>query len=62
MYCPQCGETSKDSDRFCHACGLDLSVYRRPASGAEAGPPPDGAAPNTHGPRRHPPKHPHALI
>jgi hypothetical protein len=28
MYCPRCGAASKDTDRFCGACGLDLAVYR----------------------------------
>jgi Interferon-induced transmembrane protein len=36
MYCPRCGEASKESDRFCNACGLDLTVYRRqPELGTE---------------------------
>jgi len=31
MYCPRCGELSRDSDRFCNSCGLDLAVYREQA-------------------------------
>jgi hypothetical protein len=29
MYCPRCGETNVGSDRFCSACGQDLTTYRR---------------------------------
>ncbi len=29
MYCPRCGETNPDSDRFCSFCGQDLFSYRR---------------------------------
>ena len=30
MYCPRCGQASKESDRFCGSCGLDLTVYQAP--------------------------------
>lgn len=29
MYCPRCGEANDDSDRFCSACGQDLTTYQR---------------------------------
>jgi hypothetical protein len=29
MYCPRCGESNPDSDRFCSDCGQDLATYRR---------------------------------
>ncbi|MBN1628809.1 MAG: CD225/dispanin family protein [Thermoleophilia bacterium] len=31
MYCPRCGAPTTEEDRFCHACGLDLTAYRPPA-------------------------------
>ena len=36
MYCPRCGETNPDSDRFCSSCGQDLATYRQLWSGAAA--------------------------
>lgn len=33
MYCPRCGAASREPDRFCAACGLDLSGYGVPPGG-----------------------------
>jgi hypothetical protein len=33
MYCPRCGDTNHDSDRFCSSCGQDLATYRQLWSG-----------------------------
>jgi hypothetical protein len=42
MYCPRCGETNPDSDRFCSYCGQDLVSYRRLWSDGAAHPAPIG--------------------
>ncbi len=33
MYCPRCAAASRQPDRFCAACGLDLSGYAVPPGG-----------------------------
>lgn len=29
MFCPRCGDTNPDMDRFCSSCGQDLATYRQ---------------------------------
>ncbi|MBN1628808.1 MAG: CD225/dispanin family protein [Thermoleophilia bacterium] len=35
MFCPQCGAANDETDRFCRACGLDLSRRTRPDATAD---------------------------
>jgi hypothetical protein len=62
MYCPRCGDTNHDSDRFCSFCGQDLSTYRRlwPGAAVPGAAPVAAGAPPAPGPQTTPPSAPAA--